>query len=1733
MTGEAPVQSPGWGEVLTRGEAPGWGDIGRATSEQAQGVLEHAKYQGIAAAKELGDGFQNVANLLYKSGAGIGSMVQGQSFGQGWEGANRTFQQRYGDENPSILDLFGDDESGLSAGRAADQLIERRLGRGASFGRAVGAVGAFMLPGAPVGRAASVAAKPLGEVAERVLAKVATKRAGLNDEIARGLLDNGNVWGYLAQNPAVGNKLKLLDSAIRATGRNAQDLMSTGAANIAQSYALAPDDHRLQGAMVAGAMTPFVLPVARLGQRLGQAVMEGAIRGESAEIARAAFSRFQAGEMGLKELRGVLADQVGMGRNAASALLSGAFEGTAFMGLDPQVWPMLGKAMQGDEEAIGNLLGMSLGSVAGVAGMKMAMPGMAGQEVPFFRSSHPDLNRLQTYLEAHANKLASERMAAEPVKVVEGRDPSEVAEQDAREQMAEAQQGAEIPLILPETQADVRARYGWAESHAQPLLRGNWQPEFLGEGTDVWMRFDRDHSVQLSGTAISPTLTVTPKVEGILRRFGRAPEDGPNRVVTSPDRIELSGPLAQKALDDLGLVGVLRRMQGDDQFARMGYREVQPGLWADDAGNFHAAQLDGSTATRDLEGNLVSRDDIRVVGRDTPPVWDGPAAQALAEWVTTKQALSPDPVVDSLILQAIETARYGTSRGAQELRTMLDNTDPQQLLALLGPGSDREVAFLIGSLAGGNGNAMSVHGELGNVHQHKAGKAQQGAQTDTADVQMDKDRAEFLEAMEERTLVDLLAEGPKPDAPTEAATGAMGGQELSKVVKGSVKRLEPARDYIFENQAQVLEKAAPGSDVPHRARRAMAERAELVGLTRDTFRGAEKAMKSKEGKVAVRGKTPVPNLSPDEGTVRAWRRLADAEVRPSNEAEREILAGFQRTSGTLWSKSIEVGMTRNERTPEGMRTVPLGKRDKAVTQRVPGDDSKKVHDNKALRRAWFETLVRANPEQQIRDAETKEMRKLTADDLEAEWNDDRIRDVDNLENEAAMEFQRRFRNAPDEWKAPDGKVYTMFETDPFETMKRVTEHQASRISHVRQFGQDFAADQRAVMAKDETLPPAVRANLERGGTEKALRDLQAELNKREDQSRNEAFLTYGKQLLGRTQGVEPIKPNMAARLLRGFTSLSSAVMAAPSFVLDIPEPLTRLPAYTGLRSALKAIGQVVRHPIEMVRQYETLGAIDRQIGDHVLTEAKGWPQKAADIAGWIASKSERVKGAIAAAAADDVIARARRGEATLNDLQVAQDILSLSPEDMLSIREGKVSDALASQWRRELVQLVTSRGRPAEGSAMAASPNVKAFIRFTQFATKRANSLLRTVASVKIAGERHGWNSREAAMAGARLVAVLTGMGVGGLLGTAIGKTLVGMFAGDPWDEGLGKFGEKLLSSPFSAIGEAYSQQLVGGPFSQLARAAGNPESGQDVANLTVPTSLLYAGGKALNSAWSRAMAMMTGAAVKGDGWTLYSLGKDLGLIPFRQHLGNAAALAFTSNSQARLDANYVREWKREQGMRPVFGDRDKPQAFYDAIAQIEAATEQPGATRDSALSAAMDAIRTALSLAPEESVAGAIDGHQLVRDLSPEDRSKLEERASDARMTRIYQHDALLRELAREVRRMEGTNPTEWEADLEAVAQSAALGAGDRWGQLADRALDETAQRVANREAFGDQVMDVAEKMALHPDQLESLFSKQQLRMIQNPRIDGQTRARRIAAILRTRVQERVEKIRKEQRGR
>lgn len=1723
---------------------------------EAQGFWENAGYQVAAGAKAAADSITHIGTLAAKSLAGAESMVGGGSFGEGYEAARQQMRMDIGTTDPGAMEVVESlarkmglaSSEGPSVGRQTDDLIQRRLGTSAVVGQTVGSLLSFAAgPGAAMGKMGAQVARPLANVAGRV-GRAVGKTAPLQ---AAGQAAS-TTWAAIGSTPGFRHVTGIIDRSVAAVGRSNVQLLETTAANIAQSYAMAPDDQRLQGAILAAKMSPFMVPIARAGEVLASRVAGLRLSGSQASTIREAFDAAEAGKISLPQLDAAIRANSSTAMRGLANGIAGTAEGTAFMAMDPSAWDELKKWQGGDADAGARLLGMWAGTALGVVMTK----GLVTQDLaPLFRTVRPDANTLTTYIEAERNKRLAQQEPQQPQPMVQ-----KMGEVDA----PPAPDRTQLDGMWTESQArtrkaqeewvaydrQMRSDYGWAQTYADGPLRAGFTPTFE-EGGNIRLSHGRDFSVTITKQQnpsiswdVGMGLRMDPKVGAALRDFGRPLPaydlDPANRFV------EMSGQDAVKALNDLTMLGAYRQLEGALQYQRAGFTEVEPGVWRSDDGIYHTRQLDGSTATKgEFDGDKwTATADFVFLGDFGQPAYDGPTLQALEQWVVRKNALTPDPLVDGILGHAASIARYGNGIGAQGLRQWLDATPWESIQWQLNAQGDRGVAMFLGELASGNSNAQHAAREAarrmapsnvvprGTTSPEQPRQAEQSGQELSGMVSDQQPRTPDAPPPEEPfgARMNRLHDDP----PKEALAGSIGAGVVDKAAKATGPDAKRAYDYIFEQQSEVLAKAVPGEAFPFEARRAIADRAEIRGRSADVWTKAEKALgglRNPEGKALRKQFVNLDGATNAQEP--AWLAIADGVRQPATPTEKSVQEGFQEGNLALWNEARAAGEIRLQETDGGMEYGPLPERNRAFTQRVAGDDFPEVMAKDKLRRALFEATVNAkeNSGWMVRGVDEQtgqtKMRRGTADDLEAEFQQRlQAKEFDSQDREAATEFVRRFAKVPYVLKV-DGTAYSVFESDPFKVFSKLSDRQASRIAAVKQWGQDVPEPARRALLENPATPPEVRANLERGGITARLAQFRKVAAKSNDLTRLESLTTTAKQLAERIQGVEPIQRTRATQVLRPLSTYRSAALSVKGFLLDLPEPFLRNPTYVGWARSMKAIARVASNPQEAITVAQRTGAMEREIGDWVLDEAKGKWAKLTSLVGTPASFTERLKGAAATVAADMTIADAKAGKATLNDLQVAQDILRLSAEDVLAIREGRISKELETQWRNELVGLLTSRVRPAAGSAMAASPNVSAVLAFTKWFTKRTSDTVRTIASVKRAADRSGWNSRETRTAVRRMVSLVTGMTVSGTAGVALGQFFTGLMSGAPVEEGVGRFWKELSYAPELMLLKGLKSQVVGGPMSQVVRAAQNPDDANAIASVTQP------------SAMAMSLFKMVGALASGDAAGAGRAIAYSGFIPLRADMEalGTALLSSPAVQQAAFDARAVREWKRANDVRTPFGTRNREPQFYEAVASIVEKVRLAEGDPKKALSQAMVEIRSALALAPEESVAAAIEGHQLTKSLTNAQRADLAEWVNDTeRMNRIYQHDAALRDIGSLVRKMEGVNPTEWQSELASVRQQASMGATDRWDALVQRTLDDSMGRMLADEDQGSYVDELAEAMAEFPDQLRTSLGDKASQRVSDPSLDTLTRARRIAAILRGRVRERAkserERLRKEARN-
>lgn len=1843
-------------------------------AQEARGFWENAKWQGAAVAKEFGDSVMNIGSTAAKLIGGVEGMIEGQGFGAGWENVAQSFEQTMGTRNPGVME-FGARIAGelgipsdVSVGKKTDELIDKRLGNYAAAGRGLGTVLSFATgPGAAVGRGAAGLTRPVAQVGERMLAKAVGRTLGVADDATNALVSQGRAWDYFAQTARMQDVMGLRQQLLQAIGRNANDILSTTAANVAQAYAMSDDDQRMGGVLTAAYMSPFMVPIARMGQAAERAIMEGGLGGAEAAAIRNAVASFERGELGPTAVQRAIAKAVGPGRRfLASAIVAPAIEGTAFMGLDPNAIDLAGKWWGGDADAGAQLAAMMIGTTTGLAVAKYGFP---DHLAPMWKAYRPDLNRLdRIYTEAEAAKRAMEQpqepakpQEPKPAQSIEGNEKLQAAESMKAAAAAEQRRQATAAETMAErfgaAEATVRADYGWAAEPTAAMLRGDWNPQFNPDKS-VTLQYGRDHmvTVQRNDTEGISIRLREPSLK-VLRDFGlEPPMDSPDRSSVSTLETEIRGPLAQKALDDLAMIGSLRRMQADRNFERRGFREVAPGVWADDgSGTYYTPQLDGTYATKDGPvGKWTGSDEMVVVG-PSPELWDNPTAAALGEWALVKATTFPDPVVDGILLEAVMQARTGNSAGARHLRQFFENTRPEQLAEMLKPSGDREFAMRLGSLAsttdtpelalargmsdlrplpqgvqpeprgdlpykppepGSNADAERVAQKAAQDPRVRETIKALGAEK-TVPVKVSPRQAQFisryvprksalgraLEAVSEPTTIDVLeseivrlsdefkkfagkalrqegnnekiyqadiqsakafieraaaeiknrsftrfVEPLKSDQGT-AETGSINpltAQQRAELKRGVSERAAQARDYFFETEAQAVTDAVPGEKLGYEARRGFARGAEIAGeaasLTRPLHKGR------KRFKQALAQEAVPQGYQEGEGTVPAWVDVVDARREPATQAERTIRDVGQSYNSFLRRKAVEAGTTRIESVDGQQKRVPVRDEGPAVQQRWRGKDFDIVMNDAGRRKTVFERWLRANPDDMTvaMDPETNKVvkRRTTVDDLEAEWQKQPSvpRGSDEAEA-AAIEFTRRFKNVAYKEKI-DGQVFEMYETNPYRVMERTISKQSAQIAANEMWGQNIpAAERKAMLAENEAavkagqqgLPEAVVRNLQKGGAvERVNRFEEAGKATLRDTTNLRDAVETARRLVERVQGGQPVQKRGLARsqAWSNLQAVRSAALSAAGGIRDIPDIIFRLPSFAGARRTFSALWAMTgggpasrggRTRREMFDYAERVGAIQRQMGDFAFEEAKSWARKFADLAGYPSNFLERLKGVVSTIAADNIIATAKAGKATPVDLQMMQDMMKLSAEDVLAIKSGKISPALEQQFRREFVSLITSKTPAQEGSSFAASPNTRAWFNFVNWFTRRTGDNIRAFAAVRSHAKEKGWSAPETQRAMRRLLGLAIGTTISGALGNALVQTFTATLAGDPIDDGLKRAWDQLSYAPAATMLSGLRSGVIGGPLNYIIEAAADPDKGFSWSSITAPSGLAYT---LFNAAQ---------AVGKGDVQGFVEWMSRVGVVPFRTQLKElmfTGLASFASDTAPRADASLVRAWEKLEGVDRISAPRTKDEAFYDALNEFSTIAKQYPDDPKAAIKAGGEHLRKALELAPEESVASAIEARQLTKHLTLEQRQKLAEFVNDSdRMSRIYQHDKALREMASVVRKtMEGAYPTPWEQDLNLMREQAAMGGADKWNAVVERALDETSQRMVAGDGLGDQLDQLAEVMSIYGDQVGGMFDERTNRFLANPGVDSGLKARRIARVLRERALDRAKSERRRQ---
>lgn len=663
--------------------------------------LEWWKHAGIRAFRGFGDASINTVRAAATVADYAGQL------------AERAMGERSDSQvewNPQVIPPFDTMDAlaylkgtGKQSAEEARALQSKRLGNSEVFPSTIGEFSAFVGPGplSMLGKGASTMAKVAEEPLQNWLIKQITKGTITAKEM-EAVVAGGN----LAKEVAAKAGWSGMTNAAVWGGRHFPSLLPGYAGLLAQSYAAAPDEQKMNSLAHAALTTVPVLWLDKIGQTIGGKVAALTVGAERSAGLLEARAMAAAGK----------ADPRTIGDRAITAMralpgssLSAAFRGEAFNLLDPEFLGDYYKWKAGDADAGSRFFWKLFATPGGVLVTGGLIP---HDQVPYFRRAFPELNGLELYLEAaQREKLAKELQAQAP-----SEDPNAPA-REFRDAMLQAHTERDAAgQNIPGEPAAQEQQIGQPVHPAtilttasRPLLRTGWMPEidrakFTGEEDSYTFRFG-EHTFDVASPMDGEHLVV------------RVPADTYHMVRNEPMLVEqgqttgrtrlLAGAEAKQFIQDASLMALTRRMQAELVLPRTGAEEGDVGqTWLTEKGRVTVG-LDGSIIEIGVDGKRTKNgqhvNDIALDALSNPNYME-PGLEKWAQLVAEKTGAFPEGNVDRALVAAINLAIHGPDTpSVHELRDFFRMMPVTT--AMLTPVGMRRVALEAGMLGSGLGNA--------------------------------------------------------------------------------------------------------------------------------------------------------------------------------------------------------------------------------------------------------------------------------------------------------------------------------------------------------------------------------------------------------------------------------------------------------------------------------------------------------------------------------------------------------------------------------------------------------------------------------------------------------------------------------------------------------------------------------------------------------------------------------------------------------------------------------------------------------------------------------------------------------------------------------------------------------------------------------------------------------------------------------------------------------------------
>jgi hypothetical protein len=467
------------------------------------------------------------------------------------------------------------------------------------------------------------------------------------------------------------------------------------------------------------------------------------------------------------------------------------------------------------------------------------------------------------------------------------------------------------------------------------------------------------------------------------------------------------------------------------------------------------------------------------------------------------------------------------------------------------------------------------------------------------------------------------------------------------------------------------------------------------------------------------------------------------------------------------------------------------------------------------------------------------------------------------------------------------------------------------------------------------------------------------------------------------------------------------------------------------------------------------------------------------------------------------------GKPRKDDYEILTDYLHFTPEQAESVINRTATPDLLGQVRREMVKALTNRKPIADRSELASNPTFKGLVDFVGWSTARAERIIDDIAAIGKSLHSRNAKTGQIVRRMRRLMMRATGISFAGSGSLLLGYLLLGLIRLDP-QEGWQAFVRDVVNYPGKTLGKAIAGQVVAGPLGQTATAvvAGEEEIEEVAARYIAPFGMLLGAYKALARGGNPYAAMAR-------------TGESLGMLPKEvREMVTAANAYYTGSKEFENVSRAVNRFRILEGIKPIFGPKDKPEEFYAAMRDIGKLL-QSDKIPDNFADLAQKQIETALGLQPGESVTGKLRSMAWLTNLSDEQEDRLITYLGPEMYRTVIAHDDALYSLAGDIDNRTGTYPTEWHKDLAYAARRAESGATRVWGQLVERAVRDNSMALVNKVAPPINIDELASVMADHPQTIhgdDSLFSDTQALLLLNHTSQPEL-ARAIRSNLKTRI--------------